>query len=122
MKQTVLLLLSDSRGVYIPQHFAQDFAIVGVDGLEDAPGLLAWRGIKPKDVETLRAGPDEEWYWEAWDSVLNNAFWLSEDGWRFTLSQDGDLWALCYEHMSAEEKRNFGMEPDGTEDTDEDAG
>ena len=53
------LIADNSRGVYIPQHVAES-------------GILAKGGIDAEDVEILLSGPDTEWYWEVWDSVLNN--------------------------------------------------
>ena len=104
--ETSKLLLSDSRGVYIPRDFAQDFRIVGVDGVTEAESH-AWRGIEAKDVETLQKGPEEEWYWEAWDSVLNDAYYVDSNGTRWTLHQNGDLWAVAWDEMTEEEKENF---------------
>ncbi len=77
MKQSVLFADS-ARGIYIPQHFAES-----IDPTQ-------WRYIDSDDLSTLRAGPDSEFYWEAWDSVLNNA--ESVDG--GILHQDGDLWII----------------------------
>jgi hypothetical protein len=28
-------------------------------------------GVDFKDVQICQAGPDHEWYWEAWQSILN---------------------------------------------------
>ena len=94
----VSLLLSDSRGIYIPQHFAQDF------------DLAAW-GIDPEseDIKSLNEGPESEWYWEAWESILNKAQYRDAADNVYTLHQDGDLWALCVERMTDEEKSNFGF-------------
>lgn len=114
-----ILLLSDARGIYIPRDFAQDFRFAGMDGLtEESPNVV--KGCSPEDVETCRKGPDEEWYWEAWDSILNNAEWTDEEGNRYTLHQDGDLWALCSELMTKEEKENFGFDTSDMEDEEED--
>ncbi len=105
-------LLSDARGQYIPRDFVANFDIT------------QW-GIDPKSwaANTCAEGPeDNEHYWEAWDEILNKAEFKSgeytvgtmgEDKltvhtWR--LYQDGDLWALCYELMSDEEKQNFGFD------------
>ena len=86
------ILLSDSRGVYIPRDFALYY--------EDMDGVSA------EDMETLKAGPDAEWYWEAWDSVLSNAKReINGKVWR--LYQDGDLFAYCEELMTDEEYYGF---------------
>jgi hypothetical protein len=90
----VALLLDSARGIYIPQAFA-DFE--------------KWEGITEEDKETLKAGPDSEFYWDVWETVLNNAT-FKQDGYTWRLYQDGDLWALCDALMTEEEKRNFGMD------------
>ena len=89
----IVLMMSDSYGVYIPHHFLDC--------------RIGWHGIAPEDAEIIAQGPDHEWYWEAWDSVLNNAFWIDAEGHRFTLHQDGDLWAICPDLMTNEEYQNF---------------
>ena len=86
------LLLSDARGVYIPR----DFALY----IEDMDNVTA------EDKEILSAGPDHEWYWETWDSVLDKASsTINGKVWR--LWQDGDLWAYCEELMTDEEYEQF---------------
>lgn len=93
---SVELLLSDARGVYIPRDFATGF------------DMAAWH-VKPDDAEIL-ANPDHEWYWEAWNDVLNYAYYIDNEGNKYHLMQDGDLWAYCYELMTDKEKHNFGFE------------
>lgn len=100
----VTLILSDARGVYIPRDFVTDnYNEIAVDH------CAAW-GISKEDGEILASGPEHEFYWETWDDVLRNAEYTDEDGNKYFLSQDGDLWALCYDRMTDEEKSNFGME------------
>ena len=94
----VSLLLGDERGIYIPLHFVNDFDVT------------KW-GLTPNswEVITCMAGPDDEGYWEAWDQILDHAEY-HKDGNVWQLHQDGDLFALCYELMTDEEKDNFGFE------------
>lgn len=92
----ISLLLSDARGQYIPRDFVTDF------------DLTLWEGIDPNDAEICTA-PEHEWYWEAWNNILRDATYTDPDGRVFTLYQDGDLWALCLEEMTEEEKKNFGF-------------
>lgn len=91
--QAIVLMISDNYGVYIPQNFVND-----VD-------LNAWH-VKPEDAEILAQGPDHENYWDAWDSVLNDAYFMDGDA-KYTLHQDGDLWAVCPERMTNEEYQQF---------------
>lgn len=86
------LLLSDSRGVYIPRDFAMYF--------EDMDGVSA------EDMEILKAGPDAENYWDAWDCVLQNAT-ATHNGNVWRLYQDGDLFAYCEALMTDEEYYGF---------------
>jgi len=91
-------LLSDARGQYIPRDFIANFDIT------------QW-GIDPESwaANTCAAGPDEDEYWDAWAEICDKAEYKEgEHVWR--LYQDGDLWALCDELMSDEEKSNFGFD------------
>jgi len=101
------LLVNDSHGVYVPIVFAQSY-----DRKE-------W-GLTKTDLIPLKKGPEHEWYWEAWDSVLNKAEHKDKDGNVWTLHQDGDLWAVCPELMTNEEYEDFFGEikppPDGWHD------
>ena len=81
--QDVRILLSDAQGIYIPQLYCSD---ISEDDCEDLS--VDW-----EDVKLCQSGPDEEHYWEAWQSILDSAEW--EEGrimWR--LVQNGDLFAV----------------------------
>lgn len=84
------LLLADNRGKYIPQHFAEDF------------DMAEWH-VSADDAAVLLAGPDNNWYWEAWDDVLSTAYWVDSTGKVWTLYQDGDLWAVPDTDTNGEE-------------------
>ena len=73
------LILDSSRGVYIPRDFAESIDVEH------------WTGIDPEDLDVLWAGPDAEFYWDAWQSVLDHA--ETKDG--RVLHQDGDLWLVA---------------------------
>ena len=93
-------LLSDARGQYIPRDFVANFTAKSW-GLDDKKYQWA--------LDTCAAGPEEEGYWDAWMQILDNAeYKIAGHVWR--LHQDGDLWAVCYELMTDEEKRNFEFE------------
>lgn len=83
------LLLSDSHGIYIPQLYCQ-----GISKSEAKELCLDWWA-----VETCQHGPDEEFYWDAWQSILDSAeitepatLKQQESIWR--LHQNGDLWMV----------------------------
>lgn len=106
IKNAVNLILSDSRGIYIPRDFlTDDYNEIAVEHCE------AWGLTDDNHSRWIDASdPESEFYWEAWDWILNNAKYVCEDGSRFTLHQDGDLWGICFDRMSEEEKQNFGFE------------
>jgi hypothetical protein len=89
----ISILVSDSHGIYIPQVFSETFE--------------GWNGIEPTDLEALNEGPEHEWYWEAWQSILSNAWRVDECGREWHLYQDGDLFAYCEQHMTDEEYKEF---------------
>lgn len=94
--QAINLLLSDARGIYIPRDFVEEF------------DLSVWDGINQDDIADCR-DPDNEFYWESWETIVNNAEY-HKDGHVWVLHHDGDLWAICYELMTDEEKSNFGFD------------
>lgn len=104
----VTLILSDARGTYIPRDFVcDDNNVIDVEhcakwGLTDA-NRGQWEAA---------ADPENESYWDAWDWILNNAEYVDSDGDKYRLHQDGDLWGICYDRMTAEEKSNFGFNDD----------
>jgi len=66
-----ILLIDGHHGVYIPQIFASNFPTTD------------W-GVTEEQADILLRGPDleenAEEYWDAWDTVLNNAEWHSGNG------------------------------------------
>lgn len=96
--QAVEILLSGARGVYIPANFVSEFDVT------------QW-GLDPEswEVQTCSEGQDCLLYWDAWMEILDKAEY-SKDGNVWRLHQDGDLFAICYELMTDEEKEGFGFE------------
>jgi len=89
------LLVDGHHGVYVPQVFAESI------------DLKKFSGIRAEDLQTVLAGPDTEWYWDAWTGILDNAVWVDHMGHRWLLHQDGDLWLYCPELMSEIERETF---------------
>src|SRR5690625_99796 len=81
-KGLIELVLSDTRGIYIPRDFAE---LYGTD-----------YGIKPDDMTILLAGPDHEVYWDTWNAVLDYAEYVDDNGHMWKLHQDGDLFIYRY--------------------------
>lgn len=79
-----ICLLDGNRGIYLPQSFTDHF---------DA---TRWNiDISSDDFAALVNGPDDEYYWEAWDTIICNARCLDTSGVTWCLVQDGDLFAVA---------------------------
>lgn len=113
------LLLDCCRGVYIPRDFVAGFD-VEVWGLKPdswAVKTTASRsrmlsklwGLQPSGwaVNTCQDPGDDPDYWEAWEEILDKASYTDNDGHEWRLWQDGDLWAVCYDLLTDEERKNF---------------
>ena len=85
------ILLADRHGQFIPQLFVESFQVLGAN---------------PEDIKICQKGPDEEYYWDAWWEICQNGYFL-ENGHKWLLWQDGDLFAYCEELMSDEDFKNF---------------
>jgi hypothetical protein len=81
-KPEILLWLDGNRGRYLPRDFACSFA-----NRRDVSG------ISSRDWRTLQAGPDHDWYWEAWDNVCDHAK-VSLNDVTYTVYMDGDCWLI----------------------------
>jgi hypothetical protein len=90
MNKTPILLIDGSSGVYVPQRFIEEHAI-------------DWKleNVDADSIESIKNGPDDEWYWEAWIDVTDHA--THKDG--FTLYQDDDLWAVHIDDVQAFSER-----------------
>ena len=91
------LLLDSNRGVYIPQNFTEQF-----DLKQFNITLTEWQKESLSDI-------NNEWYWDAWNSVLDNASYTDVNGNKHFLHHDGDLWLVCYEMLDSETKENLGF-------------
>lgn len=96
------LAASCGHGVYIPQLWVNSLNETGRKALEAA--------VSAEDIAAIEAGPDNEWYHEAWSNVLDWFEYTDEHGNLWQLWQDGDLWVYCYELLTDEEKLGMGYE------------
>jgi hypothetical protein len=87
-----ILLLSDARGVYIPQDFAQLFG----DDFHYDNMQSGW--LYEDAIEVCEAGPEHELYWDAWQAVLDNAEHKQHAG--MVLWQDGDVFLFTEEDFN----------------------
>lgn len=92
----VILFCDGSSGIYIPKRFAEEV---------DKQYLT---GVTQEDLDGL-ADPEDTYYWDNWEYVYNNALFTFE-GDEYYLYQSDDLWLLCFDRMTDEEKRNFGFD------------
>ena len=101
--KAVELILSDSRGIYIPRDF------IANNENQIAEEYCKLWGLTEENKENWIdcLDPNSENYCESWDWILNNAKFVDKEGNVFKLWQDGDLWSYCYELMTKEEKENF---------------
>lgn len=91
----VHIVCDSHHGQYLPQVYATNCA-----------EFLEAGGITKEYIKTLQDGPDCEWYWETWETMINN-FKIKVDGKTFTLYQDGDLFLVALDSMSDREKLEF---------------
>lgn len=104
--EAVILILNEARGMYIPRDFISDES-----GVVDEEHCTSW-GLS-HDNRSCWAGainPCLGHYWDCWSWIIDNAEYITPEGDTYRLHQDGDLWAVCYEKMTEEEKKNFGFD------------
>lgn len=81
----MICIVDGSRGIYVPQAFAQMY------------NNCAMSEDMRKDFDTLLKGPNaegnEDAYWYAWDEVLDNFTFKGKDGREFSIMQDQDVFA-----------------------------
>lgn len=74
----IVLFLDDHHGIYIPQFFAEQVKRDCVSGIDQ------------DDLDYLAKGPDQEWYWDTWDTVESNAIVTAPDtGTRYRVIHNG---------------------------------
>lgn len=76
-----LLIADSARGIYIPQYIATMFSTE----------LLA-AGLPIEDWHCLKRGPDNSYYWDAWEAC--NSLTISYAGKDYYLHQDGDAFLV----------------------------
>jgi hypothetical protein len=95
LPDSAFLYADSNRGIYIPQYFAESVIRDAVKGVTESQWVV------------LESGPDAEWYWDTWDSVLNNARLTKESTGRvYVLWQDGDLWCVPADWTPCDDSEN----------------
>ena len=104
-KHEPILWLSDSRGQYIPRDFAASF--------KDRAAHV--NGVTDEQWAILDEGPDHEWYWETWNEIEQSATVTDENGVKYRLYQEGDLW-LIPDGMEWDDEQGFFVWPSEDEE------
>jgi hypothetical protein len=87
MTNNAILLVDSRHGIYIPKITAEYII----------QGTVKVKNKKDKDILNALGdlgNPENEFYWESWDSLLNKVICLGLDGKEYYLHQDEDLWAI----------------------------
>jgi hypothetical protein len=92
----MFLLMDSNSGIYIPKVFSWNF------------DMQKWHVNKSVAEKLSDVNSDD--YWETWDYVLSSAYYLDDNGNKWELWQDADLWAVCYDLLTEEEKASFGFD------------
>lgn len=83
--EDVVLLADSHHGVYIPQLVVQQY-------LEHP--MWDWSKVSKEDIDSVLAGHDNEWYWEAWDDIMCEVKVVDEDGTEYMIMYNEDLWLV----------------------------
>lgn len=95
----IVIIADSAHGQYIPQYAAECLS-------------TEWTGLCEETRELLKAGPEHDYYWETWETVLDNAEYKDKNGNIWRLYHDGDLFAVCDEIMSVKQYTEFyGVDP-----------
>lgn len=85
MNDKIEVLADSHRGVYLPEVW-----------IRNLPDYTAWH-ISENTYNVIAAGVDAEahadYFWDTWCRVLDTAFFVDEEGFKWFLHQDGDLFA-----------------------------
>lgn len=118
-RDDVLYVVDEARGIYCPQRFTEKF------NFED------FTGIDKDDWDTVLEGPDEEFYWDAWTTICDNAVGVFDpttfslyggkpgDGKRYVeyhIHQDGGIWLVPKGVCMCDEPSCENCHPDEEED------
>jgi hypothetical protein len=105
-KPDMVLWLSDTRGVYIPRDFAKCFS--------DRDKAVA--GVSAEQWAILE-DPDHDAYWDVWTEVCDRAVVTDNEGIKFRLHQDGDLWLVPEGMEWSDENQTFEWPGDENDET-----
>lgn len=94
-----MVLIADSHhGIYIPQ--------LVLKGEIDNP-KWNFSDCNKEDIDAVLKGPENEWYWDAWNNIESNVKITDSEGTVYFLYQNDDLWAIP-EECADEIEEYFG--------------
>jgi hypothetical protein len=73
----VILAVDSHYGIYTPQTYVERYNPVNADR---------------EDLRILKAGPDQEWYWESWESIMNCPVVINDK--TYIPFQNEDVWLI----------------------------
>lgn len=98
----IILFVDSHHGAYIPKVFVE---MINRD---------YWQPISDYDEKILMAGPDVDdscEYWEVWHKFIDGSQFLTDqDGHKWFLHQDGDVFLMCEEKMTDQEKQQWDID------------
>ena len=97
--QNVECIIDGHHGVFVPTVFAQTVN----------RAILSGVSAETLDYLAKEESTEDDWFWDEWDSVLNNAR-ITHNGKIYHLHQDGDLFAIDWDNLTSEEKHNLGFD------------
>lgn len=77
------IAVDGAAGIYAPQTFMEKYG----------PNI---QNVSAEDRDILKRGPDDEWYWEAWATVMDDAYLVgptSGEKW-LVMQSDGDVFLI----------------------------
>lgn len=82
-------IINGNRGIYLPQAFISSYR-----------NNIKQGTIDQDDIDILEDGPEDEYYWDVWEDILDNAIVLIDGKeyslyQKYSLYQDGDLFIVA---------------------------
>lgn len=87
-----ICLVDSHHGIYIPQAFIKSAGDRWVLNVENDV------------IRDIQEGPDAEFYWESWDALMANAYFIDHNCFRWTLMQEQDLFMVIDGYYEAREE------------------
>ena len=94
--ENVKCIVDGTNGVFVPMVFAQTVN----------RALLSGVTAETLDYLAQNSSVEDDGFWDAWDSVLNNAR-ITHNGKIYHLHQDGDLFIIDWDNLTDDESEAF---------------